>query len=366
MENNKFLERKEIIENPKYTDLYSVFESIFIKHGYNSSDYFDREIWFIKEDKEFFETLWMSTPGETPTCESHVLLEILANLNEIDKKDIYKKRQIRVQVYKFIYTLCEGLLLHAKTISISSKLISSDSIRDKLAICNKKIGILAKTKSNDKILTSLLEVSLSKFSGFEEGVYDVAMKIVEFEQLNQRINSKTQILMLNNQVDINRSDFASNFQFNSHEFKVFDTTHEYPDVNFSGTSISYLKLDVTCKGGITLESEPIFFFNLIQDNLEELCSKDDDISNKIYFKFDDKILISGLTKLRLDNLTRKAMIERATVFYSGIVDSLEMTKQKWHEYLDYICNDFYKQTIEHILLKPTEDKRESCCGCFIF
>lgn len=406
----KFIIKGEVTSDPKYEEINSLFERIFIRKGYYTRDFFDEKVWFLKEEDTIYFNGLKSAKGkilnEVNTPEKlNPLIEIILNLNEIKQDN--SKNAIKVNVGKFIYKICEILIESNKIITRSKDTIKFYNAHQKVNMINENLKILNEKikKTVSQNFSSNFGISMKKLENFPIGEYLFDLKVLEFTPLNNQIaegknplsptssNSmiRSKILPIKETVKIVQDNEVihikqSKFTFPNSDFKIFDnklfeelfrghspSTHSA----YSGTTFSNFKIKCLRKykdEQFTYETNIEYFLDLLLIYIEDIYDMSQDIINKtLHFKFinkepnDPNMGISVEMNLEFDYLTRSAVLRRVNEIFTGVIETQRINENIIDEVLDEYFPDAADQIKTGILYKTKEENKEPCCGgCNIY
>jgi hypothetical protein len=274
-ETNKFIMKGEITNDPKYEELNSLLERIFVRKGYYTKDPFDEKVWFLKDDDRSYLNGLKNVKGkllnEVNTPEKlNPLMEIILNLNEIKQDN--SKSAIKVNVGKFIYKICEVLIESNKIVTRSKDTIKLYNAHQKVNMINENLKILNEKikKTTCQNFSSNFGISIKKLENFPIGEYQFELKVLEFSPISNNVadgknplsptssNSmiRSKILPIKEPVKILQDNEVlhvrqSKYTFPNADFKIFDnklfeelfrghspSTHSA----YSGTTFSNFKI----------------------------------------------------------------------------------------------------------------------------
>ena len=360
--------RNEIISNPKYSEISRQFELLFKKKGYYLGDKLDKNSWFIRSDK--FKTL-------TPTP-NHNLAKIINDLNETDSPN-----QIRVGVDNFIYTICE-------------KIIEANEIKNKIIMLIKKDKDTSKDSINElrehlsqnkNILKDLIEKSSSL-----SPISTLSISILEMD--NFPIGSYTFNIITNDSNLVNSLDYHSKEFYLEQRFKIkqkktsvifreiikrdkrtfdkiefskcsrVDYEQDFSERTFSGCSLSTLTVSCTCND-VKYEGT-LYFHDFLLTSIDQIMRDGRSLSKIINLNLtneNEKVSIRIELEITFDLHTLHGIYERILDLYERVINQKNESEDLIEELLDHF--EEISETVQNILEKKNDDRRDGCCQCLI-
>jgi hypothetical protein len=373
----------EIINDPKYHEIFKKLETKFRANGLYLSSRFDKKVFFLVEDKDYLNSL-----SGTIFTPKNILYEILYDLNE--NEDPRNFSSLKVSVENFIYKVVETLLLANNAKNRSHELIKQYNAQQRKNEVEEKLKILKEKFDNKRgyiPTTSQLTISLVKMENFPLGDYSFDLNVLELLP-DERIKSNTILsnksLPLKDNINVTQDNEVVNllklkdvnsYTFDTFEFRTFDTKFNelFDKDSYSGTTFSAFSLKCERKNrGIKYESKLEYFLRILLIYVDDLI----DISREIIAKNIQLKLKSDNNshrdvnvvlelRMNLDPVTRATMLRRVNDILTELIETYNTNDSIINEILD---NYFHEssESIKHILEKPKEESRDACCNCLIF
>jgi hypothetical protein len=374
--------QNEIINDPKYHEIFKKLETKFRANGLYLSSRFDKKAFFLAEDKDYINSFSVSI--FTP---KNILYEILYELNE--NEDPRNFTGLKVSVENFIYKVVEALLLANSAKNRSHDLIKQYNAQQKKNEVEEKLKILKEKFENKRgniPTTSQLTISLVKMENFPLGDYSFELNLMQLLP-DEKIKSNTIItqdkLLLKDNINVIHENEVMNLQknkdggcyFDTFEFKTFDNKFNelFDKDSFSGTTFCAFSLICERKNrGIKYESKLEYFLRILLIYVDDLI----DISREIIAKNIQLRLRSDKSNTRdvnvvlelrmnLDPITRATMLRRVNDILTELIETYNSNDNIINEILDNYFPES-SESIKHILEKPKEESRDACCNCLIF
>jgi hypothetical protein len=413
----------------KYSELFGKFEKYFKNQGFFPRDNFDGKIFFLAEDNAFqvyckaFKKELMQTPQAR-----NPMFDILAELNQCeDPRDF---PNLKINVERFIYKLCNCLLDAHKIIARSEITIRETNIHKKINYINENLKLLnERIEKNPTPSSSKLNLSIVRVENLIQGEFQIELRLNELFikttsdiSLNstEKSDNISQITSQNQIQNTMRNVYLTNYEnsvlklsqnrdtqniifkkneipvfeeielnfLSFPEFKVDDSSTYISNLNkqhqkFSGCNISTFKIKCTTynknnkKKRIELESKTEFFLDLMLMFVEDIY----DISRCEIKKTLHIKLLPNISSLKNEEEEEFTLIMEMSLNLDDHtrVSILNRLLELYHgvietrrlneDYIDDIVENYFPEisnTIKATIYNTFEEKRENCCGCLLF
>jgi hypothetical protein len=382
------MKRDEIISNPKYPEISRQFELLFKKKGYYLGDKLDKNTWFIRSDKFKSQT--------TPNPNNH-LASIINDLNEADTPN-----QIRIGVDNFIYTVCERII-EANDIKNKITLLikkekdtTKDSINELRENLSQNIVILTGLieKSTSLAPSSTLGISILEMDGFPVSNYSFEIKtndptlikkenaeskeknyenfeskklINEYNSKDYYLEQRFKIKHKNNSTIFREIIKRDKRTFEKIEFckcSYINYDENYSERTFSGCSLS--TLSVICKNDSIKYEGSLYMYDFFLNSIDQIM-RDGRSLNKIInlnLKNDnEKVSIRLELEINFDLHTLHGIYERIFDLYERVINQKNQFEELIQDLLDHF--EEINETVQNILDRKIDDRRDGCCQCLI-
>ena len=370
------VKKKEILTNPKYEEISRQFELLFKSKGKYPGDKIDNRTWFIRDKLDNFK----ATPSNT-----NEIMNILIELNETDEpKDL---SIIKVGVQNFIYKICETLI-EANNLKNKIQILikrDRDSIQEKdtaitelrenlkqnLIILEDKIS-----KSSHITTSSFLTISILQMDNFPVGNYSFTLKTNEEKSLFEsyytkktvsldstfKVNEKNNTVIFRDIIEKNRRTFDK-IEYNK---CIIDFEKSYSERSVSGSSLS--TFSILCKRQKdNYFYEGVLYFHdfllLYIDKIMASGSKYNQIINLNLSNDVEKTNIVLELEFLFDPHTLFGIYQRIHDLYERVINQKNASIRLIEDVLDYF--EEINGSVQNILDRTKEEKRDGCCQCLI-
>ena len=368
--------KKEILKNPKYEEISRQFELLFKSKGLYPGDKINNRTWFIKDKLDHIKT--------TPTNLNEIV-NILIELNETDEpKDL---SNIKVGVQNFIYKVCETLI-EANNLKNKIQILikrDKDTIQEKDSAITElrenlkqNLIILEEKISKSSLLStsSSLTISILQMDNFPVGTYNFSLKTNEEKSVYESYYNKKTIT-LDNPFNVNQKNNTVIFRdiieknrrtFDKIEFSKcnIDFEKSYSERSVSGSSLS--TFSIVCKRQKdNYFYEGVLYFHdfllLYIDKIMASGSKYNQIINLNLSNDAEKTNIVLELEFVFDPHTLFGIYQRIHDLYERVINQKNASIRLIEDILEYF--EEISGSVQNILDRNKEEKRDGCCQCLI-
>jgi hypothetical protein len=236
-------------------DLTNYFTEIFKKNSYNLYDYFDFNIWFIKNNDDrcsnptYFQELLSQTPTENDDIVKFLLIRSFIRS---------RNKNFKIKVEDFIHEVVEILVNLKEETKRLDKLISQYDAYETKNIIEQNLHYYDKFIKNQELMKSSLRVDINKIENIPKGEYKISLigsfintsSIFIDDYSDTYIKEDAKEYKLNHIIRVLDSDdkivksgeeeyfFYPNIEFYSYELKNKDNKYD------SGTNLLYFVIKI--------------------------------------------------------------------------------------------------------------------------
>ena len=350
-------------------NIQKVFLNLFKREGKAPSDFFDTDIWFLRNDPKakkkpkYFEEIISETPKEDYDIIKFVLVRAFM-------KNDYP--YFRIKVDDFVTELTEILVnLHLDNKRVDSLIKKYEAHQTKNLIEQSLLQYDKQVGSSDETV-SKMKMSLISIEGIDRGDFKFSLGVSflkENEKMREKDNEVVFEYKLNNIVKSRKDDTDLKFNefdyfFPEIEFYSFETTSE--SAKLTGTNINYFF--VKCENlnnnyeDVNL-SDKKHFLDLFLTNISSLINnfkpnKEFEIEVPICndsHNFLMKIRIS----VRFDPLSIISIFNKIIVLLQDLISMKVVTEHKWNTIMNYFPD--MKDVVRDIIVDSAKSR-----DCSIF
>ena len=399
-----------VIKQEKLAQIKKQFEKLFSIKGYHTSDNFNANVWFLKENPTFQSYYNSATPISSEPISKRIM-DIFCSLNQLNNL-----KNLRINVGDFIHEISNKIIDANNAITMSKNNIQQNKTLEKIARLNEILQILnhkIESSQGSGNYSSTLRANIHSLKNFPRGQYRVNLlinnqftreeeremngterkNIQDLDELGNLFEHKK--LQTNMILDIPTNDEEVTYRTQKGVYRREGFANEpnsFPEYKFvsmkkegckyildrrySGSSLSNFKVQLTNGKSKYVTKNEFFFLYVLNYLFDDFCNINKetiafDCTMKAYDEeISEKRQAPGIVNLEIlldmDNITRAELLNRIREVFSLTVD----TKEDNANFIKEILSDYFpdiKEAIENIL-SIEGDRNDGCCtpSCSIY
>ena len=374
----------DIIYDNKFIEVQDIFCKLFRTKGFLSDDFFNKNVWFLKDDLNFQNIIKNtlnidSTPIGFYNTEINNIHSILRELSE--GKDL---RKMNIQTRKFIERVSEVIIASNLQIQRAQNQIILYNAHQNKNILEETINLL-----NTRILNNqrtFFKIKLGRIDLFPIGDYNFTINynqlntynttLIDFKEVKLKENKllsvkqDKDIIILKNVDSMNVFNNIEAFSLN-----VTEDDQIYKSLSFSGCNLSNFHLVVQKDLKDFAYSKEENFLDIFLSCIEELkdISKDSFETTwkvKLYpynnpnnnNSSNEEYLVYMDIRFEIDPLTRASILKRLKSIFTDVISSKAENECIINEILDKYFPEI-SESVKFCLNKNEIDKTDNCGAC---